>query len=102
MPDSLTSIDPRLECWATAHGLKVVAGPEARSIYVGSGHDSCQIWLAGPLQDPITVRASDVESLLDDAELALEVPVTVAALESGLNAVYRQIQEWFARPGAQA
>jgi len=102
MTDSLSPIDPRLERWAAIHNLKVIAGMETRSIYTGSGHDCCQIWLAGPLDDPITVHASDVESLLDDAELAFEVSVGVAALETGLEAALRQIQLWFARASAQA
>jgi hypothetical protein len=102
MTDSLSHIDSPLTHWATAHGAKVVAGDESRSIYFGSGHDCCQIWLAGPLEDPITVRASDVESLLDDAELEFEVSVNLVALESGLDAALRRIKVWFARSGAQA
>ena len=101
MTDSLTEIDPQLLSWAASHGLKLLTLDESRCVYLGSQNDCCQIWLAGPLKDQIVVHATDVESLLDDAELDFAVTVPLADLESGLEAAFRQVQSWFARPGAQ-
>ena len=101
MTDSLSEIDPQLLNWAASHGLKLLTFNESRCVYLGSQHDCCQIWLAGPLKDQIVVRATDVESLLDDAELDFAVSVTLADLESGLEAAFSHVQAWFARPGAQ-
>ena len=46
------------------------------------------------------VHAADVDSL-DDSELAFAINVATTNLEVGLDAAYKQVQLWFARPGAQ-
>jgi hypothetical protein len=101
MTDSLSAIDPQLQSWAESHDLKLLTFDESRYVYLGSQHDCCQIWLVGPLKDQIVVRATDVEALLDDAELDFAISVPLADLESGLEEAFRQVQSWFARPGAQ-
>ena len=101
MTDSLSEIDPQLLKWATSHGLKLLTFDECRCVYLGSQHDCCQIWLAGPLKDQVVVHATEVEAFLDDAELDFSISVPLADLELGLEEAFRQVQFWFARPGAQ-
>ena len=101
MTDSLSKIDPQLLKWAASHGLKLLTFDESRCVYLGSRHDCCHIWLAGPLIDHVVVHATEVEALLDDAELDFAISVPLADLESGLEEAFRQVQSWFARPSAQ-
>lgn len=101
MMDSLSQIDPQLARWASKHRLELLSFDGSRCVYIGSGHDCCQIWLAGPLTEQVAIHASDVESL-DDAELDFSVSVAPADLEIGLEAALAQVELWFARPGAQA
>jgi hypothetical protein len=101
MTDSLSKVDPQLLNWAARNGLKLLTFDESRCVYLGSQHDCCQIWLAGPLEDHIVVHASDVEAFLDDAELDFSIKVSVVELESALDEAFRQVQLWFARPSAQ-